>query len=132
MFRKLATIAIAIATIAVAATPGAASAVGRFFTVGVITSPLAKVTVQGRRPTVQLAWTDTNTQTVVMVDIQRKTVGGSDTNWRRIGYNLGQIKSFEDPYVLFGKSYRYRVRDSVAATAWPAWSDSVQVAVVSH
>jgi hypothetical protein len=132
MFRKLATIAVAIATLAVAATPGAAKAISNFFTVGVITSPLAKVTVQGKRPSVQLAWTDTNTVAIVMVDIQRKTVGGTDTNWRRIGYNLGQIKSFSDPYVLFGKTYRYRVRDSIAATAWPAWSDSVSIAVVSH
>jgi hypothetical protein len=130
--RKLVTLALAavLATVFVATQPEIVKAVDHaLVTAGVITAPSAVITVQGKRPTVVLSWTDTNT-TPVLTRIQRKTTTG-DTVWRQIGYNKGKQTSFQDPYVLFGKSYRYRMRDSVSGQALPAWSDSVTATVTS-
>lgn len=98
--------------------------------VGVPTALTATVMVQGKRPTVYLAWTDT-AAALVNQQIRRRSTGtAADTIWRSIGNNVGKISRFEDPYVLVGRKYIYAVRDSIAGVAYSAWSDTAYVTPV--
>lgn len=96
----------------------------------------AKAHVARGVPHVVVAWVDT-AATIVRAEVRRRgiradtTLGGSvsDTIWQVRGYTTGGLNSFTDPSATFGRTYRYQVRDSIAAVAFSAWSDSASVTV---
>lgn len=98
-------------------------------------APTAKVHVARGTPTVVVAWADSTT--TVRSEVRRRgiladtTLGGrkSDTTWQGRGYVGGGLARFEDPSVVFGRTYRYAVRDSISGVVFSGWSDSVSVTV---
>lgn len=98
-------------------------------TVGTLTALAAKGYVTGKKATIQLSWTDTNT-TVQRTIIQRRTT--TDTIWKQLGYNFGKTTSFLDPFVSVGVKYIYRVRDSLPANALGTWSDTAYTTIPVH
>lgn len=87
-------------------------------------------------PHIVVTWVDT-AATIVRHEVRRRgiradtTLGGSvsDTIWSARGYTGTGLVRFEDPSATFGRTYRYEVRDSIAAVAFSAWSDSASVTV---
>jgi hypothetical protein len=99
-------------------------------------APTAKVHVARGVAHVVVQWSDSVT-TTVRSEVRRRgiladtTLGGAkrDTTWQTRGYVSGSLARFEDPSVVFGRTYRYAVRDSIGGVAFSGWSDSVSVTV---
>lgn len=103
----------------------------------------ANVELRGKSltPVVQLQWVDTS-NALVMTEVLRRSTG-SDTAWKKIGVvwlddstkvgltTLTERRRFADLYPSRGKSYGYRLQDSIRAsgTRLVMPSDSIHVVV---
>lgn len=88
--------------------------------------------VAGKKPVIEITWSDTVSGTVVRTDVFRRATTGSDTIWKRVGYTNAGYKAFTDPNVFFGRTYRYKLRDSTSGAALTAFSDSLEIAVIQR
>jgi hypothetical protein len=121
-----------LALVALAAAPATAA----WHVIGIPSAVTAKAHVARGTAHVIVAWTDT-AATIVRAEIRRRgiqadsTLGGtaSDTIWSVRGYTTDGLATFTDPTATFGRTYRYQVRDSIAANAFSSWSDSASVTV---
>lgn len=109
---------------------------GFYFAPYIPSSPTAKVEVSHGVANIIVAWTDT-AATMVRSEIRRRGIradtllGGlvSDTVWQARGYVGGGLTTFRDRSALWGRTYRYEVRDSIGGVAFSGWSDSASVTI---